>query len=270
MFTFKFSYVNIVHFKTFTKVVTMKKTVLLSLLTLTLYAKTSLEVAQKSFERVSNYKSSLSTTTMILENASGDKNIRKIEIKKLEGKDGDKSLLTFLYPNDLKGTKLLSYEVIAGDDKQWLYLPAIKRVKRISSRNKSGSFMASEFSYEDIASQNYKNYSYNDLAQEVVVDGKNYFKITRFPKDKNSGYSKQILWIDTTNYLAHFGEYYDKHKRLLKKIEFLDYVKLDGIYRVHKMVMNNTQNKKRSTLVWESDKIGMKLSKKEFSKRALR
>ena len=240
------------------------------LFSMSLYSLTCEDVAKKSFEKISNYKTSISTTTMILENAHGIKNTRRIEIKKLEGNDGDKSLLIFLYPNDLKGTKLLSFEVIGGDDKQWLYLPAIKRVKRISSRNKSGSFMSSEFSYEDISSQNYKNYSYIGDTEKVVMDGIAYFKIIRVPKDKHSGYSKQIIFIDTQEYLARFAEYYDKHKRLLKKVKFLNYVKIDNIYRVHKIVMENVQNKKTSTLVWDKDAIMVKLSKKEFSKRALR
>jgi len=235
-----------------------------------LFAQSAEDVAKKSYEVISNYKSSISTTTMVLRNAQGVENIRKLEIKKLENKSGDKSLLIFLYPTDIKDTKLLSYEVIGGDDKQWLYLPAIKRVKRISSRNKSGSFMASEFSYEDISSQNYKNYSYSGEAEEVVVDGIKYFKIIRVPKDKNSGYSKQIIFIDTKEYLARYGEYYDKQNRLLKKVEFLDYTKRDGVYRVYKMVMKNVQNKKMSILTWDEDKIGVKLSKKDFTKRALK
>lgn len=248
----------------------MIKIFILSVLTLSLSAQTAISVAKESFDKISNYKSSVSTTTMVLENAQDVKNTRKLEIKKLEGKDSDKSLLTFLYPNDLKGTKLLSYEVIAGDDKQWLYLPAIKRVKRISSRNKSGSFMASEFSYEDISSQNYLNYTYDGDAKEVKLNDIEYFQITRIPKDKNSGYSKQIIWIDEKESLARFGEYYDKKDRLLKKIEFLDYVKIDSVYRVHKMVVTNVQNHKKSTLIWEKDSINTNLSPREFSKRALK
>ena len=207
---------------------------------------------------------------MVLKNAQGDENIRKLEMKKLEGEDGDRSLLIFLYPNDLKDTKLLSYEVIGSDDKQWLYLPALKRVKRISSRNKSGSFMASEFSYEDISSQNYKNYTYPKDATVATKDGVQYFKVLRLAKDKHSGYSKQILYIDTKENLARFGEYFDKQGRLLKKIFFSDYVLLDGVYRVHKIVIQNVQNQKESILTWESDIIKAGLGKKDFSKRVLR
>jgi len=235
-----------------------------------IFAQDAKEIAKQSYEKISNYKSSVSKTTMILKNIKGDENIRKLQIKKLEGENGDKSLLTFLYPNDLKGTKLLSYEVIGSDDKQWLYLPAIKRIKRISSRNKSGSFMASEFSYEDISSQNYKNYSYNKEVQTIKKDGIKYFKITRIPKDKNSGYSKQIIYIDKKEYLTRFGEYYDKQNRLLKKINFLDYELMSGIYRVHKIIVQNVQNKKQSILIWDEDEIRTKLKKKDFSKRALK
>jgi len=248
----------------------MKNIIIFLAVSVSLFAQTGEEIAQKSYAQVSGYKSSVSQTTMILTNAQGDTNKRKLTIEKLEGKNGDKSLLTFLYPNDLKGTKLLSYEVIGGDDKQWLYLPALKRVKRISSRNKSGSFMASEFSYEDISSQNYKNYTYPSDAKVVHKDTKEYFEVLRIPKDKHSGYSKEILYIDTQKYLPRYGEYFDKQGRLLKKIYFSDYVKLHNVWRVHKIVIENVQNKKSSTLNYNSDTINAHLREKDFSKRVLR
>jgi len=248
----------------------MKNILLICLLQIALFAQSSEEVARNSFAKISGYESSISTTTMVLKNSQGDENIRKLRMKKLEGVDGDKSLLIFLYPNDLKDTKLLSYEVIGGDDKQWLYLPAIKRVKRINSRNKSGSFMASEFSYEDISSQNYKNYLYIGEAKIVVKNGIECFEIIRIPRDKHSGYSKQIVYIGTKSYLAYSGDYYDKQEKLLKKIYFSNYVLLNGVHRAHKIVIKNIQNKKESSLVWDEDRIKIGLSKKDFSKRVLK
>ena len=247
----------------------MKKSIAFLCLSVALLAQSGEEVAKRAYENISGYQSSISQTTMVLKNAEGDENIRKLAMKKIEGEYGDRSLLIFLYPNDLKDTKLLSYEVIGGDDKQWLYLPALKRVKRISSRNKSGSFMASEFSYEDISSQNYKNYTYPQDVTVVTKDDVQYFKVLRLPKDKHSGYSKQIIYIDIKENLARFGEYFDKQGRLLKKIFFLDYVLLDGVYRVHKIVIQNVQNQKESTLTWKSDTIKAGLAKKDFSKRVL-
>jgi len=174
-----------------------------------------------------------------------------------------------LYPNDIKGTKLLSYEVIGADDKQWLYLPALKRIKRISSRNKSGSFVASEFSYEDISSVNYKNYTYENEVKETIKNGKKYFEITRIPIDKHSGYSKQIIWIDKQNYLIRFGEYYDKHEKLLKKVSFTEYKKVDDIWRVIVIDVFNIQNHKSSKLILEKEKIHQNIANNNISKRAL-
>ena len=248
----------------------MKKLLLLTTLTVSLFAISAEEVAKESYERVSGYKTSLSKTTMILKNAEGVENIRKLEMKKIEGEDGDKSLLNFLYPEDLKDTKLLSYEVIGGDDKQWLYLPSLKRTKRISSRNKSGSFMASEFSYEDISSQNYKNYSYSGEAEEVTKDGILCYKLTRIPIDVNSGYSKQDVWIEKDTLLSKYGEYYDQQNKLLKKIHFSEYREIDGVQRVVKMTISNVQNRKSSSLIWDEDAIDAGIKSSELSKRALK
>jgi len=247
----------------------MKKIVFILAFGIGVFAQSSLEVAKKSYESMSGYTSSISKTTMVLKNAQGVENLRKLEIKKMESKDGDKSLLTFLYPLDIKDTKLLSFEQIAADDKQWLYLPALKRVKRISSSNKSGSFMASEFSYEDIASQNYENYTYEGEAQKVTKNAEEFYKITRIPKNDNSGYSKQILYVETKTYLAKFGEYFDKQEKLLKEVIFSEYQRVDDIYRIKKIEMKNVQTQKSSMLIWEEDVIHANLSENDFSQRVL-
>lgn len=248
----------------------MKNILLIALVISGVFAESSLEVAKKTFETISGYGSSRSRTTMKLQNAQGDENIRKMEIRKYEGARGDKSLIVFLYPDDIKGTKLLSYEQIGDDDKQWLYMPELKRVKRISSRNRSGSFMASEFSYEDIAAQHYRNYTYEGKAQDVSINGKHYLKVTRVPVDRNSGYSRQIIYIEPDTYLAKFGEYYDKQDRLLKKVSFLHYKKIAGIYRIRTIKMENVQNRKVSILIWDEDEIDAGLRENAFSKRALK
>jgi outer membrane lipoprotein-sorting protein len=233
------------------------------------YAQSAEEIAKKAFLSISGYKGSEAVMTMVLKNAKGVQNKRKLRILRKEGNSGDKSYIEFLYPNDIKGTKLLSYEVIGTDDKQWLYLPALKRIKRISSRNKSGSFVASEFSYEDISSVNYKNYTYKSEVKETIKNGKKYFEITRIPIDKHSGYSKQVIWIDKQNYLIRFGEYYDKHIKLLKKVSFSKYKKIDGIWRVFEIDILNVQNHKSSKLILEEEKIHQNITNNDVSKRAL-
>ena len=138
--------------------------------------------------------------------------------KTLEGTtDGDKSLIIFEKPRDVKGTATLTFTHKEGSDDQWLYLPAIKRVKRISSNNKSGPFMGSEFAYEDLSSQEVEKYNYKHLRDETF-DGKDCYVVERIPMDKYSGYTKQVAWIDKAEYRALKIDFYDRKKSLLKTL----------------------------------------------------
>ena len=111
-------------------------------------------IAKERKVRDSGWNDSIQQTTMVLRNAKGKESIREIRIKSLEVvDDGDKGLTIFDKPADLKGTAFLSFSHINKADDQWLYLPALKRVKRITSDNRSGYFVGSEFDYEDLGSQ---------------------------------------------------------------------------------------------------------------------
>ena len=130
---------------------------------------------------------------MILKNRHGEQSVRYIRTKNLEVVgDGDKSLVVFDKPRDVKGTALLNFTHKTGTDDQWLFLPALKRVKRISSANKSGSFMGSEFAYEDITSQEVEKYTYQWLRDETY-EGLECFVFERYPTYKNSGYTRQMV-----------------------------------------------------------------------------
>ena len=249
----------------------MKKIVLASLVAFSsLMAISNLEVAKKADKVTDGFESSVAKTEMVLVNASGQKSVRDMQMKTLEGENGDKTISTFLSPADIKGTKTLTHEHIDRDDDQWLYLPALKRVKRIASRNKSGSFMGSEFSYEDIGNQNYKKFTFSGEAEVVTLNGLECYKSIRVPNDKYSGYTKQITWIDTKDLLIRQIEYYDRKKELLKTATFSGYKKIDGIWRVGKIVMKNHQNDKSTILTWKEDKIKAGLSEKDFQKRMLK
>lgn len=118
--------------------------------------------------------------------------------------DGVKSLIQFRSPRDLKGTALLVYGHKAKNDDQWIYMPSLKRVKKIASTNKAGSFVGSEFSFEDLAPPELEKYTYHYMGEESVVllgaGSVNCFKMERFPVDQDSGYSKQVVWIDQAHY----------------------------------------------------------------------
>jgi len=111
-----------------------------------------LSIAVETDKRASGFGNFTANMEMILRNKDGRESRRQIRIQAMETEnDGDKSLTIFDSPRDVAGTALLTHTHKKGDDDQWLYLTALKRVKRINSRNKSGAFMGSEFSFEDFA-----------------------------------------------------------------------------------------------------------------------
>ncbi len=207
---------------------------------------------------------------MTLINANNEKRERLMKMIILEKDSGNKSLMTFLSPVDVKGTKFLNYEHINKDNDQWLYLPAIKRVKRIASRNKSGSFMGSEFSYEDLSSFNVKKYIFKGKAKKEIIDGITYYVGARIPISKHSGYTKEISWVDAKTFLIKKVDYYDRKKELFKTAVFNNYKKIKGVWRVEKMIMTNHQNGKKTILVWKNEKIKIGLKDRNFHKHVLK
>lgn len=209
---------------------------------------------------------------MTLKNRHGQTSERKIRIKTLEVEnDGDKSLSIFDTPRDVKGTAFLTFTHKTGDDDQWLYLPALKRVKRISSRNKSGSFMGSEFAYEDISSQEIEKYTYKWIRDEKY-EGNDCFVFERYPVDKkNSGYTRQTVWMDKAEYRVLKVEYFDRKQSHLKTLTMKNYKKyLDKYWRANEMNMINHQNGKSTKLVWSGYKFQVGLKDRDFNKNSLK
>ena len=231
-----------------------------------------LAIAREADRRDEGFKDFTADMRMILKNRHGQQSVRSLRIRTLEVPgDGDKSLTIFDNPRDVKGTAFLSYTHKVGDDDQWLYLPALKRVKRISSRNKSGSFVGSEFSYEDIASQEVEKYTYKYLRDEKL-NGLDCFVFERYPVDrKNSGYTRQVIWMDKAEYRIQKVDYYDRKNSLLKTLTASDYRQYQNrFWRAQKMEMINHQNGKSTILEWTNFHFGTGLTPRDFSKNSLK
>lgn len=228
-------------------------------------------VAQQVDKHDSGFINQTADTKMVLTNKQGQTSQRSMRIKILEVEgDGDKSLTIFDTPRDVKGTAFLSYSHATKADDQWLFLPALKRVKRISSNNKSGPFMGSEFAYEDLSSQEVAKYTYNYLREENST-GDVIHIVERFPVDKKSGYSKQIIWVDASHWRIHQIEYYDRKGELLKTLSFRDYQRYSNdIWRADTMLMANHQSGKKTSLHWENIQFDQPLSERDFNKNALK
>jgi len=230
-----------------------------------------LAIAMEADRRDTGFGDYTSDVKMILRNKQGQESVREIRSRTLEVEgDGDKTLIIFDTPADVKGTALLSFTHKSGPDDQWLYLPALKRVKRIASNNKSGPFMGSEFAYEDIASQEVEKYTYKFLRDDTL-DDMAVFVFERYPVDEKSGYTRQIIWMDKEHYKERKIEYYDRKDALLKTLLFTDYHQyLDRYWRAHDMYMENHQTGKSTRLLQSNFQYRTGLTDRDFDKNALK
>ncbi len=230
-----------------------------------------LKIAKEVNLRDDGYGDFTASLKMTLRNRQGEESIRVIRNRTFEVPgDGDKVLIIFDTPKVVKGTAFLSFTHKIKNDDQWLFLPALKRVKRISSSNKSGSFMGSEYAYEDISSQEVEKYSYRWLRDEDY-EGKAAFVLELDPTDPNSGYTRQIVWFDQKEYIPIKVDYYDRKNVLLKTLNFHGYKQYLGKHwRPDRMAMVNHQTGKSSDLEWSGYKFKTGLSEKDFTKNSLK
>jgi len=223
--------------------------------------------------RDTGWKNSSSDLKMLLKNRHGQTSTRELSIQTLETNEsglGDKSLTVFSSPRDVDGTAFLSHTKITDPDDQWLYLPALKRVKRISSSNKSGPFMGSEFAFEDLSSQEVEKYTY-EYSKDGSAEGQDCFVVERYPVYKNSGYTRQITWVDKAEYRPLKIEYYDRKNSLLKTLVFSDYHQhKDKFWRAHTMTMVNHQTGKSTVLNFGNYDFETEISESMFTSARLK
>lgn len=227
--------------------------------------KYGLEVMTRMIRQDDGFVDSTSAMKMTLITASGKKSVRHIRnrVKEVPG-DGDKSIAIFDKPTDVKGATSLTYSHMLSPDEQWLYLPSLKRVKRVSSKNKTGAFMGSEFAFEDLGSQEIEKYTYKYISEDIL-NGVEVHKIEMYPAYRYSGYSKLINYIDKDNNISLKVEYYDRKNSLLKTLKLSDYHLYENKYwRSHRQEMANIQTNKSTVLEFSEYAFKSGLRDKEF------
>jgi len=230
-----------------------------------------LAIAKEADKRETGFVDSTASMIMVLKNKQGQTNTREVRVKTLEViGDGDKGLSIFDTPPDIKGTASLTYSHALEPDEQWLYLPALKRVKRISSKNKSGPFMGSEFAYEDISSQEVEKYTYKYIKDETL-NGIDCFVVERYPAYKHSGYTRQVAWVNKQEYRAEKIDFYDRKDVLLKTLTYSGYQQYLGqFWRADEMHMINHQTGKSTTLSWKDYQFKTGLTDSDFNRNSLK
>ena len=209
---------------------------------------------------------------MVLKNKAGNESVRKFRSTILEAAstaEGDRSIITFSQPRDVRGTALLTHSKIEPeDDSQWIFLPAVKRVKRISSSNRTGKFVSSEFSYEDLGSEEVADNDHIWIEDTACAHDASLTcaAVESRPKNKKSGYSRRVSFIDLEEYRVHQIDFYNRRGDLEKTLNFEDYKQYEGqFWRAHVMIMKNHQTGKSTKLSWGEYSFRQGLTDRDFT-----
>ncbi|MEL6677198.1 MAG: outer membrane lipoprotein-sorting protein [Pseudomonadota bacterium] len=230
------------------------------------------EIAARSDASDRGFGSSTVDLTMTLRDASGRSTTRDMRIDTLEKSgegNGDKSLTVFFSPRDVEGTALLSHAKVVESDDQWLYLPALRRTKRISSSNKSGPFVGSEFAFEDLTANELGKYAYTYL-ETKMVDGMEMDVVECIPEYERSGYSRLLCYFDTDIHQSRKIEFFDRGGQLLKTLvqdDFREYA--GGVWRPHRQTMTNHLTGKSTVIEAGTYAFGVNLTARDFEPSAL-
>ena len=228
----------------------------------------------KENDKQFNFETEESTMTMELINSSGRKRTRSV--KRYSKRDENKNtsmLIRFLSPADVRGSAYLSVEHSANDESRYLYLPALKKARRISAGEDSDNFMGSDFTYEDLDNIDFDKYSFKLLGSESL-NSVECHKVEVTPvgeSKKTSGYSKRIYFVDKKTYVIHKIDYFDRHGNLFKHLVLNDFklVSSPGIYRAYNWTMENLKTKHKTVLTFEEFKVNEGLDESLFSTRSL-
>ena len=225
-----------------------------------------LVIARETDRRDAGFVDTAASATLRLLDKSGSESIRRFRMLTLEQQgDGDRTLAVFDTPADLAGTTVLTWSHALTPDDQWLYLPALKRIKRVASKNKAAAFIGSEFAFEDLSAWEVKKFTYRWLRDEIL-EGRDCFVVENTPAYEESGYSRQVQWVDREIYQPRRIDYYNHEGALFKTLHFLGYKQhLGKHWRPTEQVMKNHLTGKSTKIEWNDWRFKTGLGKVDFS-----
>ena len=208
-----------------------------------------------------------SELNMEIINKKGRKRVSKI--KSISKDNNNKQILWFLSPADDKGISYLKIEHKNQDDEIRLWLPAFKKIRRISSRKKADSFMGSDLSYEDMTSRQSKDYLFMIINDEVDFNEKLCYLLESKPDEIKSEYSRHLTWIEKDTYLPLKEESYDKNNKLLK-LKTFKYTVMDSLNLVTEIFVENIQKKSNTRLTFSSLRINSDVKDNLFQEKNMK
>ena len=229
---------------------------------------TGKQIIDKTYNRASG-NDQVSELTMTLTNSRGQTRVRIIQQFTKDFGSVEKSIMFFQSPADVKNTSFMSwsYDNDKSDD-QWIYLPAIKKTKRISSDSKSDYFMGSDFTYDDLGDRKL-NADNHKLLKTETVNGKSCYVVKSVSKDDEYMYSKTITWIDKSTFVGVKKEFYDEDDELLKILTIKKVQKISGFYVITSSEMKNVQKNHKTSIILKNIKINTGIPDSKFTERMM-
>lgn len=234
---------------------------ILAIFTYTGKAQDGRELMQKSHDavKVSSFEAS---STLIINDSRGNQRVRKNTMASKTFPDNtEKRIIKFISPAEVKGTGILIYDHNEKSDDMWIYLPAMRKTRRIVSSEKSKGFMGSEFSNADMTAPAIADFSYEVLGSELI-DGKDCWMIESIPVsmdiEDEYGYSRSVSWICKNDYIVQRTKFYDFDNEHFKTIKTLEYKLLDKVerkYMITEMFADNHSNGRSSSMKMDQIQI---------------
>ncbi len=246
-------------------------TVLLVLLSIPLLAAepTGLELAEKVYDRPEG-EDMQSNLKMILINSRGSRRVREIRQFRKTFEDLEKKVMYFLSPADVRNTSFMSwdYDEAGKNDDQWIYLPALKKVKRISSDSKGDYFMGSDFTYDDLGDRHPSSDVHKAIDQKEL-SGELCFVVESLPREDDYIYSRTVSWIVEGKWFALKKDFYDEDGELLKTLSVENYENIDGYWIVTGSTMHNLQRDHKTIMTLDEVELDQDISSSMFSERMM-
>ncbi len=224
----------------------MKKSILLFLLlalATSLSAQSGYDIMKKADE-VAEPKTSSSTATLTIHSKKGSDRIREVIMMSKDYGNVEKSVIVFTTPKDVAGTGYLmfDYDEDDKDSDNWLYMPAMKKTRRIASSGSEseGSFMGTDFTYQDMGDRSINKYNYNLLGEETI-DGVACYKVECISKAHTEKDPRYISYIGKSDYILRKCEFYDRQNSLHRILTCTDFTTIKGFTTAQKMKMENVQ-----------------------------
>lgn len=210
--------------------------------------------------------------TMQLISKSGKERLRELTMLRLNvGESGEqKYYMYFHQPSDVRDMTFMVWKYPGRNDDRWLYVPAIKLVRRIAANDKNSSFVGSDFTYEDISGREVSEDTHV-LKGEVTLNGKKAYMVESIPKEEKSAYySRKVWWIDKDAFLPLKEEYYDQRGDLYKTFTAGKIEQVQGISTIMQRTMTNVQNGHHTVVTFDQVNYNVGLKDDIFSERYLR